>query len=141
LGTSYAGTVRQLLNLKLISRVTAGQWNSIPPSKLKRELTGGRPVPGTAHVHVILPSTVDQVFHVDVGDILVLYIPDAQFGTAPELVAWTEFGRAEHAPAVTVTDELTASSTVDLHTSTTHEPLTLRLVRESVRSGEDRTWP
>ncbi|MEV6894733.1 ImmA/IrrE family metallo-endopeptidase [Kribbella sp. NPDC051137] len=141
LGTSYAGTVRQLLNLRLISRAAASQWASIPPSKLKRELTGGRPVAGTAHVHVILPSTVDEVFHVDVGDVLVLYIPDAHFGSSPELTPWTESGKAGYAPAVAVTDELTSTSTVTLHTSTSHEPLALRLARESCRSGIDDIWP
>lgn len=141
LGTSYAGTVRHLLNLRLISRGAAGQWASIPPSKLKRELTGGRAVAGTAHVHVILPSTVDQVFHVDVGDILVLYIPDTQFCSSPDLTPWTEFGKAGHAPAVVVTDELTATSTIALHTSTTHDPLTVRLARESARSGIHDLWP
>jgi len=141
LGTSYAGTVRHLHSLRLIPRGLADEWAAIPPSKLKRMLTGGRSVAGNAHVHVVMPSTVDQIFHVDAGDVLVLYIPGAQFDPSPALAPWTDFDEAGHAPAMTVTSELTATCKVTIEVPATNESHGLHLARESVRSGVDDLWP
>lgn len=140
LGTSYAGTVRHLQNLKLINRGTTERWASIPPSKLKKELTGGRPVPGESQVHVIVPSTVDQVFHVEVGDVLVLYILGAEFEASPVLAPWTASSDQRQAAAVTVTDALLARATIGVEVAGSNEILQVQLSRESARHGADDLW-
>lgn len=141
LGTSYAGTARHLHNLKLISRGTAERWASIPPSRLKKELTGGLPVKGHAQVHVVMPTTVDQIFHVDVGDVLVLYVSGGQFGASPVVAAWADSSEPGHAPAVTVTNDLLTTATVAVEVADSNKPLHLQLARESTRNGVDDVWP
>ncbi|RPE37191.1 ImmA/IrrE family metallo-endopeptidase [Kitasatospora cineracea] len=149
LGTSYAGTVRQLSRLGLLTRDQGNQWLGIAPAALKGSLCGGRPVPGGSHVHAINLPSDGRRFYVDTGDLLVLEVPGARFGeSAPELVAWGaswSAGEGDAAPyspqqILQVTEDLDISTAVSVSVPGNDDPLGLTLVRQSPRTGSDDVW-
>ncbi|MFI0766151.1 ImmA/IrrE family metallo-endopeptidase [Streptomyces sp. NPDC021218] len=143
LGTSYAGTVRHLVNLRLLDSVRAGQWARMPPADLRSQLAGGALLPAQAQVHVITMASEGQTVYADAGDVLVLHLENAFFDVLPKgLERWTSDGAAPLASAV-VTDELQpgGQGLVEVTVTSHSHPLRLTLVREAPRAGVDETWP
>ncbi|WP_416972264.1 ImmA/IrrE family metallo-endopeptidase [Streptomyces sp. 4F14] len=143
LGTSYAGTVRHLVNLRLLDAGRAGQWSKIPPAGLRSALAGGASLPAHAQVHVITATSAEQTVYADAGDVLVLYLDDAAFDVLPKgLEPWTSDGSTPLASAV-VTDELPPGEQglIEVAVPTHGAALRLTVVREAPRAGVDETWP
>ncbi|MBA6436590.1 ImmA/IrrE family metallo-endopeptidase [Streptomyces sp. GMR22] len=143
LGTSYAGTVRHLVNLRLLDSSRAGQWAKIPPADLRSSLAGGASLPAQAQVHVITAASEGQTVYVDADDVLVLHLENAVFEVLPEgLEPWTSDGAAPLASAV-VTDKLQPGEQglVEVTVTPRSHPLRLTVVREAPRAGVDETWP
>ncbi|MEU1691228.1 ImmA/IrrE family metallo-endopeptidase [Streptomyces hirsutus] len=143
LGTSYAGTVRHLVNLRLLDAGRAGQWAKIPPAGLRSTLAGGALLPAQAQVHVITAASQGQTMYADAGDVLVLHLENAVFDVLSKgLEPWTSDGVTPLASAV-VTDELPPGerSMVEVTVPTNSAALRLTVVREAPRAGVDETWP
>ncbi|MET7738539.1 ImmA/IrrE family metallo-endopeptidase [Streptomyces sp. NPDC005402] len=143
LGTSYAGTVRHLVNLRLLDAGRAGQWAKIPPAGLRSSLVGGASLPAQAQVHVITAASAGQTVHADAGDVLVLHLDNALFDVLPKgLEPWTSDGTTPLASAV-MTDELPPGEqgSVEITAPSHSRPLRLTVVREAPRAGVDDTWP
>ncbi|WP_329130408.1 ImmA/IrrE family metallo-endopeptidase [Streptomyces sp. NBC_00670] len=143
LGTSYAGTVRHLVNLRLLDSGRAGQWAKIPPAGLRSSLAGGASLPAQAQVHVITAACAGQTVYADAGDVLVLHLDNARFDVLPKgLEPWTSDGTTPLASAV-MTDELPPGEqgSVEITVPSISRPLRLTVVREAPRAGVDDTWP
>ncbi|MER7978316.1 ImmA/IrrE family metallo-endopeptidase [Streptomyces sp. NPDC095817] len=143
LGTSYAGTVRHLVNLRLLDTGRAGQWSKIPPASLRSSLAGGASLPAQAQVHVITGASEGQTVYADAGDVLVLHVDNAVFDILPKgLDSWTSDGATPLASAV-VTDELPPGELGLIEVTVPGHGAALRLevVREAPRAGLDETWP
>ncbi|MEV7383276.1 ImmA/IrrE family metallo-endopeptidase [Streptomyces lydicus] len=143
LGTSYAGTVRHLVNLRLLDAGRAGQWAKIPPASLRSALAGGASLPAQAQVHMITASSEGQTVYADAGDVLVLHLESAFFDVLSKgLEPWTSDGSTPLASAV-VTDELPPGEKglVEVAAPPYSHPLRLTVVREAPRVGVDETWP
>ncbi|MGI5461240.1 ImmA/IrrE family metallo-endopeptidase [Streptomyces sp. CA-249302] len=143
LGTSYAGTVRHLVNLRLLDSGRAGQWAKIPPAGLRSSMAGGASLPAQAQVHVITAASAGQTVYADAGDVLVLHLDNALFEVLPKgLEPWTSDGTTPLASAV-MTDELPPGEqgSVEITVPSQSRPLRLTVVREAPRAGVDDTWP
>ncbi|WP_327591529.1 ImmA/IrrE family metallo-endopeptidase [Streptomyces chartreusis] len=143
LGTSYAGTVRHLVNLRLLDAGRAGQWAKIPPAGLRGSLAGGASLPAHAQVHVITAASEGRTVYADAGDVLVLHLDNAVFEMLPKgLELWTSDGETPLASAV-VTDELLPGERglVEVVVPSAGSALRLAVVREAPRAGVDETWP
>ncbi|MFJ2007886.1 ImmA/IrrE family metallo-endopeptidase [Streptomyces chartreusis] len=143
LGTSYAGTVRHLVNLRLLDSSRAGQWSKISPAGLRSSLAGGALLPAHAQVHVITAASDGLAVYADAGDVLVLHLDNAVFDLLPKgLEAWTSDGATPLASAV-VSDELPPGEQglVEVGVSQHSRPLRLTVVREAPRAGVDDAWP
>lgn len=143
LGTSYAGTVRHLVNLRLLDAGRADQWSKISPAGLRSSLAGGASLPAQAQVHVITAASAGQTVYADAGDVLVLHLDNAVFDVLPKgLESWTSDGATPLASAV-VTDELPPGEQgpVEVTAPPYGHPLRLTVVREAPRAGVDDTWP
>ncbi|MEU5609772.1 ImmA/IrrE family metallo-endopeptidase [Streptomyces sparsogenes] len=143
LGTSYAGTVRHLVNLRLLDAGRAAQWAKIPPAGLRSSLAGGASMPAHAQVHVITAASEGQTVYADAGDVLVLHLDNAVFGVLPKgLEPWTSDGATPLASAV-VTDKLQPGEQglIEVAVLTHSAALRLEVVREPPRAGLDETWP
>ncbi|KUF19233.1 ImmA/IrrE family metallo-endopeptidase [Streptomyces silvensis] len=143
LGTSYAGTVRHLVNLRLLDAGRAGQWAKIPPGDLRSALAGGASLPAHAQVHVITAHSEGQTVYADAGDVLVLHLDHAVFDVLPKgLEPWTSDGTTPLASAV-VTDEVPPGERGLVEVAVLGHGTVVRLevVREAPRAGVDDTWP
>ncbi|MFD0394649.1 hypothetical protein ACFQ3Z_29535 [Streptomyces nogalater] len=143
LGTSYAGTVRHLVNLRLLNADRAAQWSRIPPSTLRSSLAGGAELPGQAHVHVITEATDGQIIYADAADVLVLHLPGAAFDALPKgLEQWTSDGPVPLTAAV-MTAEMPPGKEASVQVNVPARECQLRLtvVREVPRCGVDEVWP
>lgn len=143
LGTSYAGTVRHLVNLRLLDAGRGGQWSKIPPADLRSSLAGGASLLAHAQVHVITAASAGQTVYADAGDVLVLHLNNALFDALPKgLQSWTSDGATPLASAV-VTDELPPGERglIEIAVPTHDAALRLTVVREAPRTGVDETWP
>lgn len=147
LGTSYAGTVRHLAQLRLISREHGRSWLKVQPTALKGMLAGDA-APTKAHVHAIGSMTHQVTVHVDAGDLVVLQPDGARFGPLPDTVTamppaggQLSWPAPETATAIEVTDALTGSVTLTVEAAGQHALLPLTLTRQAPRQGEHRTWP
>ncbi|WP_199577284.1 ImmA/IrrE family metallo-endopeptidase [Streptomyces sp. CRB46] len=143
LGTSYAGTVRHLVNLRLLDSGRAAQWGRIPPADLRSSLAGGAELPGQAHVHVITEATGGQTVYADAADVLVLDLPGAVFDVLPKgLEQWTGDGPAPLTAAV-MTDEMPPGeeASVEVGVPGHAHPLQLTVARDAPRCGVDEVWP
>ncbi|WP_240124606.1 ImmA/IrrE family metallo-endopeptidase [Streptomyces sp. MUM 136J] len=143
LGTSYAGTVRHLQNLRLLEADRAHQWAKISPAALRSSLAGGAALPADAHVHVITASSHLQRVHADVGDVLIVRGDGAGFVSLPKgLARWTATAQtATPLEAAVVTDELSEPVVLDVSAASRGEPVQLTVVRESPRAGVHDVWP
>jgi Zn-dependent peptidase ImmA (M78 family) len=143
LGTSYVGTVRQLSNLRLITRGQMEQWASIPPARHKQELAG-RPVPGKPQVHAVLPSMHGLTLHVDVGDLIAPQAPDTRFVDPPTAVRhWPDLA-PPGAQLMEITDELVEGTPITLWLEPGNDldgSFRVQLARESPRRGVHEVWP
>ncbi|MEV7872468.1 ImmA/IrrE family metallo-endopeptidase [Streptomyces sp. NPDC088124] len=143
LGTSYAGTVRHLVNLRLLDAGRAGQWAKIPPAGLRGSLAGGASLPAQAQVHVVTAASEGQTVYADAGDVLVLHLDHHVFDVLPEgLKPWTIDGATPLASAV-VTEELQPGEQglVEIAAVPNSHPIRLTVVREAPRAGVYDTWP
>lgn len=143
LGTSYAGTVRHLVNLRLLDSSRASQWTKIPPVDLRSSLAGGASLPAQAQVHVITAASEGHTVYVDADDVLVLHLESAVFDVLPKgLEPWTSDGAVPLASAV-VTDKLQPGEQglVEVTVTSHGHALRLTVVREAPRAGVDETWP
>lgn len=90
MGASYAATVRQLMNLRVIDRVGASALLKVAPATIKQEAMGEPHIGvGAADVHVIVPArTSDAV--TGAGDLVVVLVPgrvrDVDLGSVGDLV-------------------------------------------------------
>ncbi|MGW0192047.1 ImmA/IrrE family metallo-endopeptidase [Nonomuraea sp. NPDC003201] len=85
LGTSYRGTLRHLVNLKLISQTNANSWARLPKGKL-RARAGGRPVSReVGDVWVLGPAAHGTTLHVLSGDRLVIDMPLVEGSAQPPI--------------------------------------------------------
>jgi Zn-dependent peptidase ImmA (M78 family) len=143
LGTSYAGTVRHLVNLRLLDAGRAAQWSRIPPAGLRSSLAGGAELPGQAHVHVITEAADGQTIYADAADVLVLHLPGAAFDALPNgLEQWTSDGLVPLTAAVmTVEMPPGGEASVQVVMPAHEHPLRLTVVREVPRCGVDEVWP
>jgi Zn-dependent peptidase ImmA (M78 family) len=82
LGTSYAGTVRHLVNVRLARPQQAHAWSRIPPGSLRRAAQGPADDP-PSHVWVLRSSADAATAHVAAGDRLHLLLPAAAQITVP----------------------------------------------------------
>lgn len=76
LGTSYAGTVRHLVNLRVIRTQQATAWSRVTPASLRRHAQGPADKP-PGHVWVLRPSADGATVHVATCDRLHLLLPTA----------------------------------------------------------------
>jgi Zn-dependent peptidase ImmA (M78 family) len=143
LGTSYAGTVRHLVNLRLLDARRASQWAKVPLAGLRSSLAGGAPLPAQSQVHVVTADSEARVIYADAGDVLVLHMENTTFDVLPKgLEPWTSESTPALAGAV-VTDELELGERVlvEVLGPETSSPLELTVVREAPRIGIADTWP
>jgi hypothetical protein len=157
LGTSYAGTVRHLVNVRLAQPQQANAWSRIPPASLRRiaQGTAGDP-PG--HVWVLQSCADGATAHVATGDRLHLVLP------APVQIAALEGVTLLRGPdesllpdtcgspsglLLQVTGELTVPTVLTAHLGDAAKPWHVTLVAaplrlgvaEAWRSGPDQSWP
>lgn len=74
LGTSYAGTVRHLVNVRMASQQQANAWSRVPPASLRRAAQGPADDPPN-HVWVLRSCADGATAHVAAGDRLHLLLP------------------------------------------------------------------
>ncbi|WP_329574964.1 ImmA/IrrE family metallo-endopeptidase [Kitasatospora sp. NBC_01250] len=150
LGTSYAGTVRHLARLRLLTHEQADRWHGIAPSALKSSLCGGRNVPSGSHVHAVGTPCHGRRVYADTGDLLVLLMPGAHFDPPPPgLALWTGGapgdGQGKGLPhkwqTLQVTEDLDGSATVTVNIADSDDPFGLAVTRQSPRTGSDDIWP
>ncbi|MGI5144283.1 ImmA/IrrE family metallo-endopeptidase [Streptomyces sp. CA-106110] len=143
LGTSYAGTVRHLENLRLLDSSRASQWAKIPPAGLRSALAGGAALPAQTQVHVVTGASDGQTVHADAGDVLVLHLDEAVFEVLPKgLEVWDSGGTSPLTAAV-VTAELEPAvrHLVEVGVHAQSRPLRLTVKREAPRVGVNDVWP
>ncbi|MEU9777011.1 ImmA/IrrE family metallo-endopeptidase [Streptomyces sp. NPDC047968] len=139
LGTSYAGTVRHLSNLRLLDGGHARDWARIAPAALRSSLTHGADVPTEAHVHVITARSHQQDVHADVGDLVVLNEADGSFTSLPRgLSVWDEVPRP--LSAAVVTPELEVPTVLEI-AGASRRDWKVTVHRDSPRLGLDQSWP
>ncbi|MDH6565005.1 Zn-dependent peptidase ImmA (M78 family) [Streptomyces sp. SAI-117] len=143
LGTSYAGTVRHLQNLRLLDADRARQWAKISPAALRSSLAGGAALPADAQVHVVTAASHLQRVHADAGDVLIARGAGAAFVSLPKgLARWTDTPPpAEPAAAAVVTDELSDPAVLEVSAAGWKEPVQLTVVRDAPRAGVHDVWP
>ncbi|MFD8261618.1 ImmA/IrrE family metallo-endopeptidase [Streptomyces griseoluteus] len=137
LGTSYAGTVRHLQNLRLLDADRARQWTKISLAALRSSLAGGAALSAGAQVHVVTRSSHRQQIHVDVGDVLIVRSPGAAFIWLPKgLARCTDVEQV-----AVVTGELGDPFVLEVSAADWDEPVRLTVVRDAPRAGVHDVWP
>lgn len=157
LGTSYAGTVRHLVNVRLARPQQAQAWSRIPPASVRRGAQGPADDP-PGHVWALRSCADGATAHVAVGDRLHLLLPPAAQFAVPAGVARLR-GPEKHqlsgtadppfGPLLEVTDQLTAPAVLTARLGDTAEPWRVTLapvpfrsgVADVWRSGPDQQWP
>jgi IrrE N-terminal-like domain len=157
LGTSYAGTVRHLVNVRLARPQQANAWSRIPPASLRRAAQGPADDP-PSHVWVLRYCADGATAHVTAGDRLHLLLPAAAQIAVPAGVTYMRDPEQHQLPGsgnslvgtlLQVTSELTAPAalTARLGDSAKLWRVTLgpgpfrRGVADAWRSGPDPQWP
>ncbi len=156
LGTSYAGTVRHLQRLKMISRQTAQKWARVVPGRIRARLYGAPAPQASSHVFALRPQAHGGVLHVSAGDVIApqftgsveqlpcgLRFVDSDAGAADNDEAESAglFGLREIFPlAVEVTDELTTAEVLNLAVPGHEELFAVTLVPACRRLGIDKVW-
>ncbi|MER5227311.1 ImmA/IrrE family metallo-endopeptidase [Streptomyces flaveus] len=137
LGTSYAGTVRHLQNLRLLDADRARQWAKISLAALRSSLAGGAALSAETQVHVVTTSSHRQQIHADVGDVLIVRSAGAAFVSLPKgLARCTDVEQA-----AVVADELGDPVVLEVSAADWDEPVRLTVVRDAPRTGVHDVWP
>jgi len=157
LGTSYAGTVRHLVNVRLARAQQANAWSRIPPASLRRAAQGPADDP-PGHIWALRSCADGATAHVAAGDRLHLLLPAAGQVAVPAGVTYLR-GPEEHmlpgtanssfGTLLQVTGELTAPAVISARLGDAVEPWRVTLapvpfrrgVAEAWRSGPNPQWP
>ncbi|MEU8369061.1 ImmA/IrrE family metallo-endopeptidase [Micromonospora tulbaghiae] len=83
LGTSYAGTVRHLHRLRMLTKVTADKWTAIPPSRIRAAIYASTMPAPTSIVFVVRSTGHEGEIQVRPGDVIVPQVT-GEFGPLPE---------------------------------------------------------
>jgi Zn-dependent peptidase ImmA (M78 family) len=153
LGASYAGVVRHLVRLRLLTRDRCTSWLKVQPAALKSSLSGGAVLPSRAHVHAVGAGAHDATVHVDAGDLIVLHLPGASSVSLPDQVVPAAPPRSDSALSSPDSSEARAVRVLEVTGALTDpvaltaevpghgEPFRLTVVRQAPRSGVDDIWP
>ncbi|WP_411093528.1 ImmA/IrrE family metallo-endopeptidase [Streptomyces sp. 049-1] len=137
LGTSYAGTVRHLQNLRLLDADRARQWAKISLAAMRSSLASGAALSAEAQVHVVTTSSHRQQIHVDVGDVLTVRSAGAAFVSLPKGLALC----TDVEQGAVVTDGLGHPVVLEVSAADWDEPVRLTVVRDAPRTGVHDVWP
>lgn len=157
LGTSYAGTVRHLVNVRLARQQQANAWSRVPPASLRRAAQGPADDP-PGHVWTLRPCADGATAHVALGDRLHLLLPaTAQIAVPvgvtclrdPEVHLLPGTGNSSVGTLLQVTGELTSSTALTARLCgaarlwcVTLAPVPFRQgVADAWHSGPDPQWP
>jgi hypothetical protein len=157
LGTSYAGTVRQLVNVRLARPQQANAWIRIPPASLRRTAQGPADGP-PGHVWVLRACANGATARVAVGDRLHLLLSAEAEITVPGGVTWVRGPEEVLLPGVPgfasglllqVTCEFTTPDVLTARIGDLGQPWRVTLApvplrrgaAEAWRSGPDKQWP
>jgi len=143
LGTSFTGTARHLVNLHLADAHKAEEWTRAwrnGSARLRAALAGVQDKPPD-RVWLVRPAANQAVLHVLPGDCLVYpdeYRPETLSAgleeRMPEQIALEPFA------SVSVTNALTRSAELTLHTPVGPASISVTLVPPPLRLGIDRAW-
>jgi IrrE N-terminal-like domain len=148
LGTSYAGTVRHLVNVRLARPQQANAWSRVPPASLRRAAQGPADDP-PGHVWVLRPCADGAIAHIAAGDRLHLLLPAAAQIAVPVGVAYL---RCPAEPLLSstpgsslgtllqVTGELITPAVLTARHGDAAEPWRVTLVPAPFRRGAAETW-
>ena len=148
LGTSYAGTIRHLENVRLATAQQSKAWSRIPPASLRRAAQGPANDP-PGHVWALRPCADGATAHVAAGDRLHLLLPAAAQIALPAGVTYLRGPEEPLLPGTAnpsfgtllqVTGELTASAVVSARLGDTAEPWRVRLAPVPFRRGVTEAW-
>jgi len=152
LGTSYAGTVRHLVNIHLLRPAQAETWSRIAPATLRRRAQGPADEP-PGHVWVMRRSAHGSTAHVAAGDRLHLLFPacpsQIELPAGVKYVQRTESrsrGRSaapvdfEPGLLLQVTDTLTSPADLLVHPGDGREPWQVTLMPAPLRQGLPEAW-
>ena len=143
LGTTFAGTARHLVNLRMATAGQAAEWARIwraRSAKIRAALCGSAAAP-RGRVWVVGPEASRAILHVLPGDTLVY-----PFGAVPDQLPKGVVARQEPQLALdtqaslTVTPALTRPAELTVNTPTGAAGTTVTLVPPPLRKGIDSTW-
>ena len=135
LGTSYAGTVRHLVNVRLARPQQASAWSRVPPASLRRTAQGPADEP-PGHVWVLRCCTDGATANVAAGDRLHLLLPTPAQIAVPDGVTFVHGPEESLLPGnlsssvgtlLQVTGELTAPAALSACLGDAAEPWRIRL--------------
>ena len=147
LGTSYAGTVRHLVNVRLAHPEQANAWSRVPPARLRRAAQGPADDP-PGHVWALRSCADGAIAHVAAGDRLHLLLPaEAQIvipaGVSclrgPEGLLLAGATSSSFGTLLQVTDELIAPAIVTAQLGD-GEPWRVMLAPVPFRRGVADAW-
>lgn len=152
LGTSYAGTVRHLVNMHMLRPEQANTWSKVPPATLRRRAQGPADDPH-GHVWIMGPSAHGATAHVAAGDRIHLLLP-ACSGQIERPAGITYLQRPEtHArgksaarpgvetgPLLQVTGALTSPTDLIIHPGGGCQPWQVTLALAPLRRGLSEAW-
>lgn len=148
LGTSYAGTARHLVSLRLARPQQASAWARTTPASLRRRAQGvANDPPG--HVWVLRPSANGAVAHVTAGDRLHLLLSPAVVGIeAPTGVTCIRDAEGPGSsgdpdrtgPLLEITGQLTGPGVIAVDVEGTDDPWRVTLIPAPVRNGHADAW-
>jgi hypothetical protein len=148
LGTSYAGTVRQLVNVRLARPQQAGAWSRMPPASLRRTAQGPADAP-PGHVWALRRCADGATAHVAAGDRLHLLLPIPAQIAVPEGVTFVRGPEETLLPGnlnpsvgtlLQITGELTAPAALSAYLGDAAEPWRITLSPVPYRRGVAETW-
>lgn len=148
LGTSYAGTVRHLVNVRLARPQQANAWSRVSPASLRRAAQGSADDP-PGHVWALRSCANGATAHVAAGDRLHLLLPAAAQIVLPAGVACLRglegsllpgTSSSSVGPLLQVTGELTAPAVLIVHLDDAVEPWQVTLAPVPVRRGVADAW-
>jgi hypothetical protein len=148
LGTSYAGTVRHLVNVRLARPQQTSAWSRVPPASLRRTAQGPANAP-PGHVWVLRSCADGATAHVAAGDRLHLLLPIPAQIAAPDGVTFVRGPEVSLPPGNTnssvgtllqVTGELTAPAALSACIGDVGEPWRITLSPVPYRHGAAETW-
>jgi hypothetical protein len=148
LGTSYAGTVRHLVNVRLARAQQANAWSRIPPASLRCTAQGSADGP-PGHVWVLRPCANGAIARVAVGDRLHLLLPaEAQINVpggvtcvrGPEEALLPGVPGPAAGPLLQVTHELTTPDVLTGCLGGAGRPWQVTLAPVPLRRGVAEAW-